>query len=465
MEKFFSGNEFTYYLINSEREYLRNTLIENEKDEEEKKKIRRKHNFPSIIDILSEPIDGRDLLEKNHIAENEFHLIKELLECGYGQCAKWDSYRVLDIKLAEKIHKIIMKRLDFTAECVLINDVKAYEVQEAYGILESAEKTNISFTLGGVFSYLAAKNWVRSYGDQLQSFLHVNIYKNSIMEIDTNGTHNPDYIVETKGGEWHIFESKGGGFTTRWTRLQEGLEQVGAITKVGWCENSKKTVLSHVCTFASIDAQKAIGIIVIDPEPKIDKSLIINKAICRLIEKLMAIDKYTFFSNESEPLNIKGMEGWSFVHATHFDDVEIGLPKKYFDFEKELRGNLGVYLALREILENYSYKNIMSGSEILRLLNDRLIDFSLARRPLNNLKTYEKFDFRWNEILSSFFKLLEIDVLSSLYENIDKELSDRLTHQMKSHLTQSGMLVRQKSGPGYDNDPLPPMNKRPKMKR
>ncbi|WP_146212289.1 hypothetical protein [Pantoea ananatis] len=107
----------------------------------------------------------------------------------------------------------------------------------------------------------------------------------------------------------------------------------------------------------------------------------------------------------------------------------------------------------------------MSGSEILRLLNDRLIDFSLARRPLNNLKTYEKFDFRWNEILSSFFKLLEIDVLSSLYENIDKELSDRLTHQMKSHLTQSGMLVRQKSGPGYDNDPLPPMNKRPKMKR
>lgn len=38
MEKIFSGNEFTYYLLNSEREALRNTLIENEKDEEEKKK-------------------------------------------------------------------------------------------------------------------------------------------------------------------------------------------------------------------------------------------------------------------------------------------------------------------------------------------------------------------------------------------------------------------------------------------
>ena len=441
-----NGNQFKYLVVNTEKELARKLEIhELKKNKDGSPSENDKKNRPSLSKIFDEAPDpskqGISLI-KSYLASDDLSLIANILDIGYGQSIMWDERCVLDTSIANKLANYSLARLKLAESCIRINRNNEYVIEYFHNHIEASEKASISFILGGVFSYLAAVNWVNSFDDNLKSFLHTSVYSISSLNLKKKTKKSPDYLVETEKGKWHIFESKGGHYTDRWNRIEEGLQQLDSITQVSWVDGVKnEPPESQVCTFSSIDAGQPIQILVVDPQGNEKEEIILNRAICFLVKKIIALDQYNCFIKKNKTFEIEGMTDWTFISATHFENIEIGIPSHYLSYQDEIRIKLGAYLMFRKhlmsiidnpkILPYFFHATIQRMGSLSRKAAKLVIDF------LNNKSAPHPH----KDALLNFSDYLQLDKLVEILELHDDLLHKKISDRLRHHLTSNGTLI------------------------
>lgn len=200
------------------------------------------------------------------------HLLGACILAGYGRHGSWigtlfkNSNDCADLR-GFLIHrfKLLNTCLDFRGGSVRL---KAF-----HSIVEPSDKNGLSFMLGTMGTYLAARQWLRAADRHIVAFLHTNIFTaalavspHALVNLTRSGRKLPDFLVKDSAGEWHVYESKGGVKRQRWSRLVEGLIQLDCISAVGNASvGPPPAPSSKVCVHTVVDSTNPIGIIAVDP--------------------------------------------------------------------------------------------------------------------------------------------------------------------------------------------------------
>ena len=465
MEK--NGNVFTWLEVSAQSVIER----DNEKKEIDAIKASNKEKgittrilYPSYqkVCINYEPQGDMDSPEKRLIAETSLLATPGALECGYSQCIDWKADGILDKGVYNRIGFYTRTRLKLAGTCVEISDGKAFKMRKFYQCIESSEKSTLSFILGGFFCYQSANYWLKSRHEQIKHFIHAGLIKKASLQFypDEDKRKTPDYLIETQKGKWHVFESKGGEHTSRWQRIEEAVAQLDSVTQIVRKSGTPEDITTFVCTHTSIDADKDIAIDVVDPVPERTQPLTINPDICVLLSKLTLISLFDTLSaiETSRIQEMSGMDGWIFVHAPEYDNIQFGIPKVYLECKEDIKFGLGIYLALKEVIDFKLIDNNEVGYYKEALV--KLAELFPSRKALRNvfnrvkptLQQYSKItENNYGHFLMSLATSLVLQPQAERILLTEYLLVDNLPETIKKHLSPWGGLTRMAPLPGYDD--------------
>lgn len=470
-----NGNVFTWLEVSEQ------SLITRENEKKEIDAIKASNEKDGITKIVHYPSyekvcvsytlkNGMTKLEDKLIAETRLYATPGALECGYAQCIDWTGEAILNENIYKSIGLYTCARLKLAGSCVVIGKNKAFKMQSFYQCIEASEKSTISFILGGFFCYQSAIYWLTSRHEQIEHFIHAGLIKKASLQFypDKEKRKTPDYLVETHKGIWHVFESKGGGHTSRWQRIEEAIAQLDSVTQIVRKDGEPEDIITFVCSHTSIDAGNEISISVVDPVPDHAQPLIINPDVCTLLSKLTLISLYDTLSaiETSRKYEIEGMDEWAFVHAPEYDNINFGISGMCLGFKRKLKLRLGIYLLIKEIVDlNLAKDKIgVSIAEVKEKLTASLSSQVKIRRVIGALSPFMRRKISHENYGDYFNALSEYLALPKLTKKIleeEKRLVNDLPEIIKKHRSPWGGLTRKAPLPGYD-DPweLAQINKR-----
>lgn len=305
----------------------------------------------SFDQILESKFGTGGDLQLKYQALSGSQIVRAALECGYGRKGMWNSKLMFSPAESKDLAAYLMKRLLMVVSCVKLDINNAYVVQGFYSKIEPSEKVAISFIIGGMGSYVAAKHWLNAAGQHISKMLHTSIYTTAeIPGVKTNPTgtaKSPDYLILSSSNEWHVFESKGGTHSGRYKRIQEGLLQLGHITNVGWSGEPQTPVVTNVCTHVSIDGGKKLEVLAYDPpgEKEMQTAVTLDKAVCYLLTITESLDQFHAVNNKPEDQGY-----WTFKELHTGSGLRIAIPKKYLLLEPQMRIKLGLFMLVSEFV-------------------------------------------------------------------------------------------------------------------
>ncbi|MGV1169269.1 hypothetical protein ACV6DN_20215 [Enterobacter asburiae] len=474
-----NGNVFYYWKVSAQSVAIRNQ----KKAKIDVLRLKNKNKripYPSYEEacILYTKPKGMEKPQERFIAETSLLATPGALECGYSQCIDWTADGILDENIYKRIGWYARNRLRLAGTCVEISQGKAFKMQNFYQCIEASEKSTISFILGGFFCYQSATYWLTSRHEQIEHFIHAGLIKKASLQFypDEEKRKTPDYLIETHEGKWHVFESKGGEHTPRWQRIEEAVKQLESVTHVVRKGGKPEKIRTFVCTHTSIDADKDIAINVVDPVPERAQPLIINPDVCILLSKLTLISLFDTLSaiETSRKYEIEGMDDWVFVHAPEYDDVQFGIPKMYMEFKGEIKSSLGIYLALKEVIDLKLVNNNEAGYfkeglvKLAELFPSRTTLLNVIKRVKPTLKQYRKItENNYGHFLKSLADSLALQPQAERILLTEFLLVDNLPESIKKHRSPWGGLTRTAPLPGYEDPWATPKSKpdNPKIPR
>ncbi|MBE8905613.1 hypothetical protein [Enterobacter asburiae] len=466
-----NGNVFDYWKVSAQSVTIRNqnkAKIDVQRSKNKNKRI----PYPSYEKACiryAEP-KGMEKPQERFIAETSLLATPGALECGYSQCIDWTADGILDENIYKWIGWYARTRLRLAGTCVEISQGKAFKMRNFYQCIEASEKSTISFILGGFFCYQSATYWLTSRHEQIEHFIHAGLIKKASLQFypDEEKRKTPDYLIETHEGKWHVFESKGGEHTPRWQRIEEAVKQLESVTHVVRKGGKPEKIRTFVCTHTSIDADKDIAINVVDPVPERAQPLIINPDVCVLLSKLTLISLFDTLSaiETSRKYEIEGMDDWVFVHAPEYDDVQFGIPKMYMEFKGEIKSSLGIYLALKEVIDLKLVNNNEAGYfkeglvKLAELFPSRTTLLNVIKRVKPTLKQYRKItENNYGHFLKSLADSLALQPQAERILLTEFLLVDNLPEPIKKHRSPWGGLTRTAPLPGYEDPWATPKSK------
>ncbi|MGU3485370.1 hypothetical protein [Enterobacter bugandensis] len=469
------GNNFDYWEVSESLVAKRNQIkvrINKKRLSNKKKGIKEKIPYPSYKDACVTYAPPTDMVfpEKRLIAETSLFATPGALECGYSRCIDWTADGILDKNTYNWIGWYTCSRVRLAGTCVEVGHDKAFKMRNFYQCIESSEKATISFILGGFFCYQSATYWLTSRNEKIEHIIHAGLIKKASLRFypEEDKRKTPDYLIETSAGEWHVFESKGGEHTPRWQRIEEGVAQLDSVTQIICNDEPPEDISTFVCTHTSIDADKNIAINVVDPVPGRVQPLIINPDVCILLSKLTLISLFDALSaiETSSKYEIEGMDDWAFVHAPEYDDVQFGIPKKYMEFKDEIKSSLGIYLALKEVIDLKLIENNETGYfkegliKLAELFPSRTALRNVIQRVKPTLVQYRKItENNYGHFLKSLANSLALQPQAERILLTEFLLVDNLPEPIKKHLSPWGGLTRTAPLPGYDDPWSTPKSK------
>ncbi|WP_141513007.1 hypothetical protein [Ramlibacter sp. WS9] len=312
------------------------------------------------------------------------HVIRDLqvtraaLECGYGPRSKWSASLALKPHEATGLARYLIARIEMVVSCIEVNSKNARLPRTFYKRVEPSEKVAMSFILGGIGTYLAARLWLTAGGQSVDAFLHAGIYSKAVNGAEPEVTFSPssgkwpDYVVATKSGHWHVFESKAGTRVNRWARVVEGLVQLSNLPVIGWTGSTLTPAVSCVCVHTSVDSDQALHVTAVDPPGEVDdgenpKKLELIPGVCKLLLLIETLDQYRALADNLILQEDAAPREWSMATSSRFGGLRIGVLIDYLRRESEVRWRLAVYLAVREVLEDESFGDLQQPEAHRRL--------------------------------------------------------------------------------------------------
>lgn len=296
---------------------------------------------------------------------------------------------------------------------------------------------------GSLHCYFSAINWLSSRMDKMVYFLHANLLTSaSLKPVTIPETKSmPDYLVFTRGREWHVFESKGGSESEKWRRIEEGVNQLRIVTAVEWDRAPSVPVTSAVCTHASVDAERAIETTVVDPEYSESHAASLHRPVVVLANAIMTLDIYDHFASDHSERRFLAANGGVLARSSTLKSLEIAIPREFIYYEKEIRLMLGLYLAIKEMVDHIliNYGRI-SISFLKELVHRKYHDLDEV------LILFEKIDFSslqgksYRNILLIVSGYLRLKYYAYRLDIISTRLISQLPYDMRKYLTPAGSL-------------------------
>lgn len=406
----------------------------------------------------------------------DIEVIRAALECGYGRRSNWTAALALNPHEATDLARYLLLRLQMVTSCLHFDGNQAKLPRSFYSRVEASEKVALSFIVGSIGTYLAARRWLRAGGDSVEVFLHVGIYTKAIngaaplVTFPSTSGKAPDYLVASRNGDWHIFESKGGKANGRWARIVEGLVQLANLPPVGWAGKSASQATTCVCVHTSVDPNRTLHVTAVDPPgdgmagPD-RQSLMVLEGVCKLLLLLETLEQYRALVDNIAPRGDQGVASadWTIGTSSQFGGLIVGVPTRYLRREFAVRRRLAVFLAIGEVVGRPAFDKAKEdkGAVLIDLVERELsthvpadkpwvIHPRLLRRIVNRIVSHlGKEDF-----LSCCSDQLELNRLALQLMPVDKEnVFLRLTQNLPYLVTSGGMLLQRitPNAPPFDN--------------
>lgn len=270
------------------------------------------------------------------------------------------------------MRRYLSHRLEMLLACL---DFSGLEVvpKSFFEHVEATEKGALAFIAGCLGTHIAARAWMAGAGTSTKRFLHTGIYTKAtavlpsalvkVVKKNQKGKI-PDFLVQDGNSVWHVFESKGGNGSNRWTQLIAGLEQLVNVSSVGAVHQTPAAPTTTVCVQTVLEHRKPISIVLVDPptdgngttddeEPVPALGLAFVPGVAEMLAAVEALDWYHGLS-EQEPVVVgaeAGNNDWHFARSTAFGGLLLGVPRQLLTLEPQLRAVLGRYLVVQQTLE------------------------------------------------------------------------------------------------------------------
>lgn len=325
------------------------------------------------------------------------HFIRAGVELGYGPRKSWNSAFVLSGNSARELASHLLLRLQSIMSCLDQSKDDCWKTRKFYERIEASEKVSISFTIGSIFSFHAARMWLRAAGDDLELFLHTGLYTKGIVSSSVRVSYSssteqrPDFLVYSQKGHWSLFESKGGTSAKKWGQLYKGLRQLQGSPKLGW-QSAPTTAAPQacVCTYTEVDTDKPLKTIAIDPPeddfpnfPDADEpipeapDLVLEKGVVQLMVILQAIDQFRALAADAAHSGFEEVdpeEPWITLETRRFEGLMVGIPQKLLHAEPRIRATLACYLIVQELVEDRNFRIPSRLDYLERPLADAVFD-------------------------------------------------------------------------------------------
>lgn len=302
----------------------------------------------------------------------KMNLVGAALECGYGRRRTWTAPLVLNPAEGASLAAHLLRRVELVLNCLERATNDAQVIKTFYERIESTEKGDISFVLGGLCTFLASRLWLRATKDPLQAFLHVGLCANALstplpyLQVANSGTRSlPDYVAVSASAKLHLYESKGGELEAKWGRLMEGLDQLFTTPSLGWGVPLPSAVESLNCVHVTVDAGRELEVTVIDPPQESsartedvprEPSTFLLRGVARLLQVLEAVDNYRALTGEAVPVEVSETPANYLMKPTSvFGGFEAGIPIAFIKYETHVRLRLAVFLSIREVLDDKAF--------------------------------------------------------------------------------------------------------------
>ncbi|AQV93187.1 hypothetical protein BJN34_04655 [Cupriavidus necator] len=410
------------------------------------------------------PFGNKNAIGGKHHVIQDVEIVGAALECGYGRSSKWTSALALNPHEATDLANYLLKRLEMVAACIEVDGNQARVPRSFYSRVEASEKVALSFIIGGIGAYLAARKWLEAGGDSVASFLHVGIYTKGVngasplVHFFMASGKSPDYLVESRQGDWHVFESKGGASAGRWGRIVEGLVQLSDVPNIGWAGHALKSPTTCVCVHTSVDSGKHLHVTAVDPPGEGDtsddsSSLVLIKGVCSLLLILETVEQYRALAeSRAEQEGIQEVD-WETSVSSRFGGLVVGIPKRYIRYEQIVRRYLAVYLAVSEVLDSQTFAELIDNKQdsLAHLVRERLKSqagndrtLHLPQRWLGRKLNRIANEYGRQDFLYRCAKHLKLDLISErLMPSTTDKVILRVTQNQPYLLTSGGMFLQQ----------------------
>ncbi|MDN4052262.1 hypothetical protein QPK32_04175 [Massilia sp. YIM B02763] len=458
-----AGNNFLYYLPKSKssKTVHSKTLGKNGLLEYRKPFSFIDSNFKTINQITLRTTGS---LPRKHILTG-VEIIQAALEGGYGRRDLWTSDLAMNKQEASDLARYLLSRVALATSCLLRDKNRALSIKSMYEQIEASEKGALSFILGGIGSYVAARLWLRAGGDGLNLFLHAGIYSKAVnknpapVKFSPTSKKNPDYLAHSNNRDWHVFESKGGAISDRWMRIVQGLAQLDSLPCIHFVgAEFPKSVKTAVCVHTSVDANEALTITVVDPPgdntgtEEISTIELIG-SVCKLLLILETVDQFRALAGTVPDVVRYGDTEWARTESNIFSEYVFGIPNRYLKSESRIRVRVGIYLAAEEAysasMDKQEFLNIFRRKvlRILRLASNRNI-VEVSRTVGFLMRRVEGFSYEEN-LLLNISKVLKMERIAGAVMTYDGEsIVSKLRQESGVVFTSGGMYIGAKSENG-----------------
>jgi hypothetical protein len=164
------------------------------------------------------------------------------LEAGYGAVRDQATYLTLLPGEQAELRRYLRQRLLLLSRLVKPVAGGGVVPRTFVKLLDSSEKADASFILGGLACRLAHERWFMQRGVTVRRFWHLSVYeKHAARWISYGagpGKSRPDFLVQDSLGQWYPAEAKGSFDAIDWEPIQKGLRQAAQLKSITFTDAS-----------------------------------------------------------------------------------------------------------------------------------------------------------------------------------------------------------------------------------
>ncbi len=382
-----------------------------------------KENFDSIKDA---PFGTNGTLKTSHVL-SRVDVIRAGMTAGYGNRLHLNG---VTATTAAEMRRYLSVRLEMLLTCLDCSGNKVVP-KPFYEHVEATEKVGLAFIAGCFGAHLGARSWTAGAGTSLKRFLHAGIYTKAttvstqalvtLAKSHAKGK-TPDFLVQDQNNEWHVFESKGGSVSKRWSQVIDGLDQLLNVLTISAYNQATAAPVTTVCVQTVLEHGKPVSIALVDPPGSsagdkggdgggnggVQKRSQASdgprwrlKFVPGVAEMLVAVETLDWFHGlqvdaTSEAYSQTPNDLWKFARTTAFGGLVVGVPRELLELEPMLRALVGRYLAVQDAIESmsapqdesaYPFKAVRlpENSAAFTIALKRAVDGKEFAQPVGNL--------------------------------------------------------------------------------
>ncbi|KQP12036.1 hypothetical protein [Pseudorhodoferax sp. Leaf265] len=300
---------------------------------------------------IHEWFEANDTLVKCDFAQ----LVAWTIDTGYG--AGYDQTACLEMKTTEQkqLRRYLRGRLTLLMKLLKIEDSNL-RLREFTKFLESTERGDASFVLGGLACRIACEKWFRLRGSKVKRFWHLSVYASpasrwiSAAPKNPQNRSRPDYLVQDTSRQWFPAEAKGTFGELNWATIKTGLTQASRLKSVTFMDPAGATLTTQsvkdfACVMGHFGGDAFVASLV-DPAPDDDAPLHLELLpdFGDAHAFLGAIQQYRVLGHQRRSMDPPGLSNFFGYEARYLgrdpffgEPLVIGVPYVLLESEEQLR--------------------------------------------------------------------------------------------------------------------------------